>query len=70
MEIRCYRYIAIFLLIQWLLYFVDHVLDTDEKNMTYAKRNILQNNLQSRIRPLLTKPHDQLVPIDAFGLEK
>lgn len=70
MEIRCYRYIAIFLLIQWLLYFVDQVLDTDEKNMTYAKRNILQNNLQSRIRPLLTKPNDQLVPIDAFGLEK
>ena len=70
MEIRCYRYIAIFLLIQWLLYFVDQVLDTDEKNMTYAKRNILQNNLQSRIRPLLTKPNDQLIPIDAFSLEK
>ena len=38
--------------------------------MTYAKRNILQNNLKSRIRPLQTKPNDQLIPLDAFGLEK
>ena len=49
---------------------VDRVIDTDEKNMTYAKRNILQNNLKSRIRPLLTQPNDQLVPIDAFSLER
>ena len=49
---------------------VDRVLDIDEKNMTYAKRNILQNNLRSRIRPLLTKPNDQLVPIDALSLER
>ena len=70
MEIRCYWYIAAFLPIQWLLFVVDRVLDIDEKNMTYAKRNILQNNFKSRIRPLLTKPNDQLVPIDAFGLER
>lgn len=37
--------------------------------MTYAKRNILQNNLKSRIRPLQTKPSDPLIPLDAFGLE-
>ncbi|CAD6576060.1 MAG: hypothetical protein ASARMPRED_007590 [Alectoria sarmentosa] len=41
----------------------------DEKNMTYAKRNILQNNLKSRIRPLQTKPNDPLIPLAAFGLE-
>ena len=70
MEIRCYWYIAAFLLIQWLLCVVDRVLDIDEKNMTYAKRNILQNNFKSRVRPLLTKPNDQLVPIDAFSLER
>ncbi|KAF6232515.1 hypothetical protein HO173_009183 [Letharia columbiana] len=37
--------------------------------MTYAKRNILQNNLKSRIRPLQTQPNDPLVPLDAFGLK-
>ena len=44
--------------------------DIDEQNMAFAKRNILQNNLQSRIRPLLTKPHDPLIPLDAFKLER
>ena len=38
--------------------------------MNFAKRNILQNNLKSRIRPLLTKPNDPLIPLDAFGLER
>ena len=44
--------------------------DIDEKNMTYAKRNIVQNNLKSRIRPLQTKPTDPLIPLDAFDLER
>ena len=44
--------------------------DIDEKNMIFAKRNILQNNLKSRIHPLNTKPNDPLVPLDAFGLER
>ena len=70
MEIRCYWYFADSILIQWILFVVDQALDVDEKNMTYAKRNILQNNFKSRIRPLLTKPNDQLVPIDAFNLER
>ena len=38
--------------------------------MTYAKRNILQHNLQSRIRPILTKPHDKLIPLDSLGLQR
>ena len=42
--------------------------DIDGKNMTYAMRNILQNNLKPRIRPLQTKPNDPLIPLDAFGL--
>ena len=48
----------------------DRNADIDEKNMSFAKRNILQNNLKSRIRPLLTKPNDPLIPLDAFGLER
>lgn len=44
--------------------------DIDEKNMNYAKRNIVQNSLKSRIRPLKTKPNDPLIPLDAFGLKR
>ena len=44
--------------------------DIDEKNIQYAKQNILQNNLKSRIRPLQTKPTDPLIPLKAFGLER
>lgn len=45
------------------------VTDIDEKNLTYAKRNILENNFKSRIRTLQTKPNDPLIPLDAFDLE-
>ncbi len=38
--------------------------------MDYAKRNILQNNLKSRIRPLLTKSHNSLIALDALNLER
>lgn len=43
--------------------------EIDEKNFRYAKQNILQNNFQSRIHPLLTKPTDSLIPLDALNLE-
>ncbi|KAI4255930.1 MAG: hypothetical protein L6R42_006484 [Xanthoria sp. 1 TBL-2021] len=46
------------------------VQNIDEKNLSYARQNILANNLKSRIRPLLTKPNDPLIPLDALGLEK
>lgn len=49
---------------------VERETDIDEKNMNYAKRNIVQNSLKSRIRPLSTKPNDPLIPLDAFGLER
>ncbi|KAI4115760.1 MAG: hypothetical protein LQ338_007815 [Usnochroma carphineum] len=41
----------------------------DDKNISYARQNILRNNLQSRIRPLHTKPEDPLIPLDALGIE-
>ena len=50
--------------------YVEFNTDIDEKNLTYAKRNIVQNNLKSRIRPLQTKPIDPLIHLDAFGLER
>ncbi|KAL6719793.1 hypothetical protein ACLMJK_001714 [Lecanora helva] len=45
------------------------VTDIDEQNMESAKRNIVRNNLKSRIRPQLTKPHDPLIPLDILNLE-
>ena len=44
--------------------------DIDDKNFSYTKQNILSNNLQSRIRPLLTKPTDPLIPLDGLGIER
>lgn len=44
--------------------------DIDEKNMRYAKQNILKNNLKSRIRPLQTKPTDPMIPLKVFGLNR
>ncbi|KAL9627936.1 MAG: hypothetical protein Q9164_007446, partial [Protoblastenia rupestris] len=38
--------------------------------MEYAKRNVLQNRFQSRIRPLQTKPADPLIPLDSLSLER
>lgn len=38
--------------------------------MQYAKKNIIQNNLQNRIRPRLMQPNNPLIALDAFGLEK
>ncbi|KAI4210523.1 MAG: hypothetical protein LQ349_009472, partial [Xanthoria aureola] len=44
--------------------------DIDEKNLSYARQNILANNLKSRIRPLLTDPNDPLIPLDALDLDR
>ena len=44
--------------------------DIDEKNLTYARSNIIQNNLKSRIRPFQTKPNDALIPLDAISLDR
>ena len=38
--------------------------------MRYAQRNVTENNLKHRIRPLLTKPHDNLIPLDSFGFKE
>lgn len=38
--------------------------------MEYAIKNILQNNLKSRIYPRLTLRDDNLLALDVFGLEK
>ncbi|KAK0513586.1 hypothetical protein JMJ35_003950 [Cladonia borealis] len=43
--------------------------DVDEKNIEYARSNVIRNNLKPRIRPLRTKPTDPLIPLDALGLE-
>jgi len=43
--------------------------DIDDKNLEYAKRNIVANDLRSRVRPLKTAPKDPLIPLDALGIE-
>ncbi|MCJ1223790.1 hypothetical protein MMC12_000433 [Toensbergia leucococca] len=45
------------------------VTDIDDKNMQYARRNIIHNNLKSRIRPLQTTTKSPLIPLDALGIE-
>ena len=47
-----------------------HTVDVDERNMEFARQNIIQNELKSRIRPLQTKAHDPLIPLEALGLNK
>ena len=48
----------------------DHIADVDTKNVEYAKRNIVSNNLKHRIRPLQTVADEPLIPLDKLGLEK
>ncbi|MCJ1478096.1 hypothetical protein MMC13_006771 [Lambiella insularis] len=43
--------------------------EVDQKNVEYAKRNILANNLKSRIRPLKTASDDPLISLGTFGFE-
>ncbi|MCJ1439283.1 hypothetical protein MMC27_008675 [Xylographa pallens] len=44
-------------------------LDIDDKNLEYARRNIVANNLRSRVRPLKTDPKDPLIPLDTLGID-
>ena len=44
--------------------------DIDERNLNFAKRNIVENNLKSRIRPLSTQPSGPLVPLDTLGINR
>ena len=44
--------------------------DIDEKNLEYARSNVIRNNLKPRIRPLRTKSTDPLIPLDALGFER
>ena len=48
----------------------DPRLDIDDKNLGFAKQNIVANGLKSRIRPLKTDPKDPLIPLDVLGLER
>lgn len=48
----------------------ERIKDIDEKNLQYARQNILQNQLKSRIRPLLTTPTDLLISLDKLGLHR
>ncbi|KAL2037556.1 hypothetical protein N7G274_009668 [Stereocaulon virgatum] len=43
--------------------------DIDEKNLTYARSNISQNNLKLRVRPYQTNYNEPLIPLDAIHLE-
>ena len=44
--------------------------DIDDKNLHYAQENIVENNFQSRIRPLKTKPDGPLMPLAELGLDR
>ena len=44
--------------------------DIDDKNLHVARENIALNNLQSRIRPLKTKPNGSLIPLAELGLDR
>ena len=49
---------------------VTRIVDIDEKNLTYARSNVIQNNLKSRVRPYQTKLDDPLIPLNTIGLER
>ena len=70
MEICCYRYRNFAFWLGLRFRKVTTIVDIDEKNLTYARSNIIQNNLKSRIRPYQTKLNDPLIPLDAIGLER
>ncbi|KAH8678581.1 hypothetical protein BGZ60DRAFT_401371 [Tricladium varicosporioides] len=43
--------------------------DIDEKSMEFARKNVLQNQLQNRIKLLQTQKSDTLLPLDKIGFE-
>lgn len=44
--------------------------DIDDKNLEYARRNVAQNNLTSRIRLLKTRKVSPLIPLDALKIHR
>ena len=47
-----------------------NLLDIDDKSIQFAKQNVQENGLQSRIKLLQTQPADSLLPLDKMKLEK
>jgi 23S rRNA (adenine1618-N6)-methyltransferase len=45
------------------------VVDIDEKNLVYAKKNVKLNDLETRIKVVSRKPDDPLIPLDDLGIE-
>ena len=43
--------------------------DIDEKNIAFAKENIIANDLKPRIRPLKMASEDPLIPLDVLKLD-
>ncbi|KUJ16479.1 DUF890 domain protein [Mollisia scopiformis] len=43
--------------------------DIDDKSLQFARQNVLENELQSRIKLLKTQPSDPLLPLDKMGFE-
>lgn len=44
------------------------VVDIDEKNLEYARKNVKLNDLEVRIKVVSRKPDDQLMPLDDLGI--
>ena len=44
--------------------------EIDDKNLHFARENIVGNKFQSRIRPLKTKPDGSLIPLAELGLDR
>jgi hypothetical protein len=44
--------------------------DIDPKSLEFANKNILLNNLQSRIRLLMTVPEGPLLPLNLFQIDR
>jgi 23S rRNA A1618 N6-methylase RlmF len=44
--------------------------DIDEKNIKFAKQNVLANDLKAKIRLMQMKADDHLIPFDMLGIER
>lgn len=44
--------------------------DTDEKSMEFAKQNVQQNGLETRIKLLKTQNNGPLLPLDIMKIER
>lgn len=52
--------------ISMLMYFED----IDDRNLHYARQNIMKNKLQARIRPFKARSDGPLMPLDELGLDR